>query len=217
MDDEPECNSIFLCPHCEAELPPLIREEEPFVNCPWCGKPVTLQHQEPLAAEEEPDELSALRIRQLVNNRRALFRARTWALIAAVLAMVAAAQTELTAVRYLRLRHPGLWPWLYGAGGLALVAVAIFFARSVLDYTRSLSRSALDQLPPPEGEPDFSGLSDGSQHWKMLDQMGHADAAQVEAGEQAQAEDADSDPEILSPRDQSLEEQSDDEDSSKSL
>jgi hypothetical protein len=121
--------------------------------------------------DEEPDraaELNGLRIRQLTAMRRAAYRGRSHAIIAAAAAFAVAAQLGWMSVDLLRSARLGVRPIAYGILCLAALLGAIVFLRKALQLHREASHSLLSEPPTA---PDFSTLSDGSQTVANLDSM----------------------------------------------
>jgi hypothetical protein len=121
--------------------------------------------------DERDDELDGLRIRQLAALRRGAYRARSYAIIGAVAAFVVAVQLVIMTVQYVRSHGGwGRWPSGYALFAAAAGMVGFYFARRALEVHREIRTPA--PLPPtPEGGPDFSTLSDGSQQWKNLEDI----------------------------------------------
>lgn len=161
----------LACPHCGQPLAP---PESPAsaILCRHCGEEVSLiAGDEP--AEEPPedqdDELSGMRIRQLVVMRRSAVRARSYCLIAVITCVVGVVQFAINAIYGWRARGAeALLAWLQAALALVCVSGAIFFSRKLLTYHRELQKRPLDE---PDTPPDFTTLSDGSQHWQALERM----------------------------------------------
>jgi hypothetical protein len=123
--------------------------------------------EESIADNREPDDLDGLRIRQVYQLRRSLYRARRYWLVGAGICIVAAGQI--------------LWNLLVTPGGStgmatpqAILLAAAFIAGAILclQQARRLARDARQSiLSDPERPPDLSSLSDGSQYWKNLESM----------------------------------------------
>ena len=162
----------WYCPDCGHGL--IGTEADPFLLwCERCDKrfAVPTEDREQLIAERPvggDEELDGLRIRQFAAGRRAAYRARSYAVIATTVCVVAAGQLAWYALDHTR--HVGLdvWPFAYGLGALLALLGGVFFARKTLDLHRETRRPP---PKPPEADPDFSILSDGSQHWRNLEEM----------------------------------------------
>jgi hypothetical protein len=124
--------------------------------------------------EPEPPEderpLDSLRVRQLAAARRGAYRARSYCVIALGACAVAAAQLVFMTVRHVSYAGWQLRPVGYVCGILAAAMAAAFFYRRAAEFTRELSRRP-EALAEPLTPPDFSTLSDGSHHWKNLEEM----------------------------------------------
>ena len=117
---------------------------------------------------DDERELSRLRVRQLSALRRAAYRTRSYCVIGAVGCAVAAVKLVLMTSAHAHARGWGLRPVLYVlAAAAALAGVRFFFGRAA-GLTRELNRPAQTD---PDSPPDFSTLSDGSQHWKNLEEL----------------------------------------------
>lgn len=172
MADSDEAGGGVICPHCAAALEAPAAERPSVIDCPQCGEAVLL----PGASgdvdgdenpSDEPDDLDGMRIRQVYQFRRSLYRARRYWLVGVGICVVAAGQI--------------LWKFLASpAGSVDMTpAQAIVFAVAFgiggvycLRRASQLSRAARESvLREPEHPPDLSSLSDGSQHWKNLEAM----------------------------------------------
>ncbi len=193
MDDlrsdssDDEATSRHQCPECgeafDAERNPPARG---FLQCPSCGaqfvvsdEPVDDAFNEPdrepseirIDEDRGADELDGVRIRKLTALRRAAFRARTHTLVGAVVCAVAVVQSVILTIREVYAAGINAWSATY----LLLAAIAgvgcpYFFRRSRA-IGREIGEMSSATSEPLPGEPDFSPLSDGSQHSRNLDQM----------------------------------------------
>ena len=137
--------------------------------------PVVEETQPPAREEAEPTRLNAVRVRQLSALRRSTYRIRSYYTVALGVCAVAMIQLALMTVRHVRAAGWQLRPIGYVCGILAAAMAATFCWRRMATLNR--------ELHPPRGfpvgagesqsgpQPDFSGLSDGSQTWKNLEQM----------------------------------------------
>ena len=156
--DEP---AEYACPSCGQPVAVTPRRDEQIIACPSCAGEFTV----PAAAvetdetTERDEQLDGLRIRQLATARRAAYRARSYAIIAATVCLVATGQFLWT-VRTAPLKHV-----LFAATALAGF---VYFGRLVRrlhhEATRSMDRE-------PTTSPDFTGLGDGSEPWKKLEDV----------------------------------------------
>lgn len=123
----------------------------------------------PESVREEGPTLSANRVRMLSARRRAMIRVRTWwAVAGGVLAMAAGGLGWGAAA--------GMW----GRGGVSgrEVALGLIAGACVVGFTlvarqvAAVSRAiAGTELGEPEAPPDFSGLGDGSERWRRLEEI----------------------------------------------
>ena len=172
------------CPRCGGQLPPSLADGRP-AQCPHCGAEFSVPT-EPLAAspgsldyalpDTPPDrqgdfaqELDGLRIRQVATLRRGTARARSYLVIGTIGSVVAAVNLVWMTAKHVRGYGWGLTPVGYLMFAFVVLALAVYFGRRALALHRELQAPA--PLPPVEGEPDFSTLSDGSQHWKNLEDI----------------------------------------------
>lgn len=150
-----------------------------MLNCPNCEQAVTIgtddapavpvEQAQPSAESDlsSEEELSGLKIRQISDLRRGAVRTRSWLLIGVIACAVGAVQLIFLAVSGYRasLRLAPL-----GDLALAILAVvlSIYFGVRALAAHRELQKSHLEE---PQAAPDFSTLSDGSQHSANLQKM----------------------------------------------
>lgn len=114
------------------------------------------------------DEVDSLRIRQLATLRRATYRSRSHAIIAA--AVCAGVAVQLGWVILLRVRWAG-WGWrpmVFAVLLLACLAGAIWFTRRAAEFHRAAQQATGEE---PAVQPDFSTLSDGSQRARNLEEI----------------------------------------------
>jgi len=123
---------------------------------------------EPDEQAARADELDSLRIRQLASLRRATYRSRSHAIIAA--AVCAGLAVQLGWVMLQRIRADG-WSLRLMVFALLLAAClagAIWFARRAAEFHRAAQKAGRDE---PAAQPDFSTLSDGSQRARNLEEI----------------------------------------------
>jgi hypothetical protein len=169
------------CPVCGRPLP---RDVVPlgWVQCPACGAQVELvavpsvePGDEEGTPEPPPDPdaaLNALRVRQIAALRRGGYRTRSYCFVAAAALAVVAAQLAFMGLASYRDSGGRLtWPAIYAVLVLLALWGCAHFAGRVLRLTNELRQSPTAALPPPEHEPDFSTLGDGSQQWKNLEDV----------------------------------------------
>lgn len=116
-------------------------------------------------------ELNELRIRQIVQLRRGLYRARSYLVAAAGTCFVLVLHLAWKAYDFARVY--GVRPRLAGylAGVVVIGMLGAFFVRRIRAANAELAVPALDE---PEVPPDFSTLSDGSYQWKNLERFAGA-------------------------------------------
>jgi hypothetical protein len=112
--------------------------------------------------------MSAVRVRQLSAERRGAYRLRSYCVIGAGLCVVLGIQLAAWSVTGAREAGSGAKPIGYACGAVAAGMAASYLVRRAVELTRELRKPAQEA---PEARPDFSTLSDGSQHWKNLDEM----------------------------------------------
>jgi hypothetical protein len=120
------------------------------------------------ATTESVEQLNSARIHQLTTLRRASIRSRSWFLIGAVVGFVAAVELIYKAVQNIREHGGGLQTVVFMLTAIASGTLAIFFLRRCIELHREIQTPMLHDPTTP---PDFSTLSDGSQHWKNLEEM----------------------------------------------
>ena len=120
------------------------------------------------ALDPSADQLSALRIRQFAAARRAAYRARSYAVIAAGVCAIAVVQLIWMTVRDVRTTGWGGQPIGYMLFAvIASVGVCYFISRAIALH-REAKKSA---LPDPTTPPDFSTLDNGSRRCKNLEDV----------------------------------------------
>jgi len=176
--------SALVCGQCGERID--IVETVP-TRCPRCGAEIVVgtdsepqetgeiqveaEEDDDCAAEPDPaeeDELSSLRIRQVAALRRSANRSRSHCVVIATALLVGAG--KLTVMTIQNVRSGG--QRIFSAAYVVAIALALIFAglliRRIVELTRELKQPLLsDPLEPP----DFSTLSDGSQHARHLAEM----------------------------------------------
>src|SRR3954454_15523866 len=98
MTPEP-ATAEFACPHC-GEIIAVPSSGTVEFACPQCGGTfATISDDRAPATPSREEELDALRIRQLSTLRRATYRSRSYAMIAATASVVVAVQAIALLVR----------------------------------------------------------------------------------------------------------------------
>jgi DNA-directed RNA polymerase subunit RPC12/RpoP len=171
------------CPHCRGRIEVELIEHPQLVHCPHCGEGMELaalpadgtiiNDLPPEEHKPADDDLDARRITQVAKLRRTAFRSRSWFLIGAVGCLACFGQFVWNAIALAV--HPGpsrSFSYLIAA---AWVIGAVAAASGVVWMYRRSERFRLEgeksQLAEPDREPDFTGLSDGGQAWKNLEEM----------------------------------------------
>jgi hypothetical protein len=118
--------------------------------------------------DDRSAELDGIRIRQLATLRRAAYRSRSHAIVAALVCAFAVIQAGYLLVQ--QLLHTGYSAriLLYTGFIIAGAYCAMFFTRRAVALHREATQS---HLTDPTTPPDFSTLSDGSQRWKNLEEI----------------------------------------------
>ena len=173
--------SAFECPACgqavEAAPGPVAR----LLECSACGEHFVIAAidgstdipDQAAASQAERDaqqlaELDSLRMRHLVVTRRTAMRSRTYNILGAATCLTAAA--KLVVMTVTEVRHEG---WHLRQISFVLFAIVAlspipYLLRRAAHWGRE-SRGI--KIPDPETPPDFSSLSDGSQHAKNLENL----------------------------------------------
>jgi hypothetical protein len=172
----------FVCPGCGEEIDVPAESWGQLVACPYCNAQFFASHdvanQEvvddtPLpdtqTEDARQDELNATKIRQLTALRRGAIRARSWCLITIVVCVVGSIQLLIKTGEFVWHEHRwGIRPSLFVIAVAFLLGVARFFLGRAREFKREIDKPALEDPTQP---PDFSTLSDGSQHWKNLEEL----------------------------------------------
>lgn len=174
---DPTQQEQYQCPGCGELITPAALGESLF-QCPRCGQQFFAAAGEDVPEESEtldyhsippPDQpLSELRIRQISALRRASYRSRSWVIIGAAVCLVAALKLLLSAIIDVRAGRRSA-PIGYALAAVALFMICGYLVRRALEMTHRIWQA---RQPEPTELPDFSTLSDGSQRWKNLEDMG---------------------------------------------
>ncbi|QOV88471.1 hypothetical protein [Humisphaera borealis] len=163
----------FVCPSCGKSFSPALETagSDGLIACPACGyqssyaSDVSDADRE-LALRMEVEQrtreahLNDIRVKQILTERRSLFRMRSYFVALAVTAAVAAGQLGIWS--YGRLMRGGVDLFVIGylAAILGLAVAAAVCMRQIRRYNAELATPMqTEDLPSP----DFSTLSDGSQ------------------------------------------------------
>lgn len=174
---EPTGQPQYECPGCGELVTPAALGDSLF-QCPRCGQqffaaaeegvPDDTETPDDHSSSREDEPLSELRIRQISALRRAAYRSRSWVIIAAGVCLVAAVKLLLSAIIDVRAGRRAA-PIGYALAAVALFILAAHFIRRAVEMTHRIRQTS---QPEPTEPPDFSSLSDGSQRWKNLEDMG---------------------------------------------
>jgi hypothetical protein len=177
--DGGETASEFVCPHCGQAVAFAANATAQRLTCPHCGEefvaPALDGSTDPPEPEAPPDEripredeLNALRIKHIAAERRAIYRARSWHLIAAGVCAVATAQLVWMIVQRYRAAGWGLQCTGYLLFALLACNGVSYFAVRAWRTHRDAKRSALSD---PQQTPDFSSLGDGGDAARKLEDV----------------------------------------------
>ncbi len=166
-EDQP----AVVCPACNYTITTAESPEESLTYCPACGADLEavraeadFQREQALRIEVErrqrDQQLNEVRIKQVLTERRSLFRTRSYFVVLGTAALVIAIQIAIYSVY--RLQHGGFSfrVGAYIAAFLPLLLLMRFCWRKIRQYNLEL---ATPLLPEPAADPDFSTLSDGTQ------------------------------------------------------
>jgi hypothetical protein len=168
----------FACPGCAEEVDVPAESAGRLVRCPYCNTDFFAsagQSHEAVVDDTNPeltelDRLAAfdkLRIQNHTKLRMAAIRARSWWLIALVLALLVEVDMVINAIVY-------LWAHSWGWAILRLILGTIAFLaarhahRRAAEFKLESQQSALEEPTVP---PDFSTLNNGSDRWKELENI----------------------------------------------
>lgn len=163
--------SLF-CANCSAEIAVAADGRWPQ-QCPACGELVVVNDEDETesAQEQHPadGEIEEAKIRRIVRDRRALVRTRTYYIVVLTACLVLAVQVAIRCVVAMRAGDSAALAMGWGAGVLLLLWIGVMMPARIRELSTRINMSDLGQ---PETPPDFSGLSDGSQHARNLDELG---------------------------------------------
>jgi predicted RNA-binding Zn-ribbon protein involved in translation (DUF1610 family) len=173
--------AAFQCPSCGQTVEAAPEETARLLACPNCGEHLLIPaidgstelRDEAEAAREEvalgkEAELDGLRMRNVVALRRTAMRSRSYAIVGGCACVVGAVKLGLMTYDEVKVAGWGVWPTAF----VGLIALAVWAARYCFRRAAHWAREgAATVLPEPETPPDFSTLSDGSQHAKNLEQI----------------------------------------------
>jgi hypothetical protein len=183
-DQTSDASSISRCAGCGAQITAADAESG---RCPHCGEAIVdppaltspandefaviaddEEESEKEAETTKEEELSALRIHQISALRRGAYRARSHCIVIAAAFLFCAIELGIMAVKNLRTHGHRVFLTAY----VATAVLALFFAGKLFRRIRELTQEVNQPLlADPAEPPDFSTLSDGSQHAQHLAQM----------------------------------------------
>ena len=151
------------CAHCKSQF--FVPDDDSTIDDETSLYEAVNQHSatEPL--------LSGRHIRAVSLEQRAVYRNRTWVIVAALVCLGTAGQSFWLA--YVASRS-GDWPRMaaYVVLAFGLVVGAAWFGRKAKAFT---AEAAAMKMREPETPPDFSTLSSGTQFVSALEQMTDAE------------------------------------------
>ncbi|HEY7116293.1 MAG TPA: hypothetical protein VH475_06895 [Tepidisphaeraceae bacterium] len=180
----------FTCPHCEQAVEGTAGDVAQLVECPACHESFVIPSRQgsfelPSGPEDpgdaggaqDDDELDAVRMRHVVVQRRAAIRSRSYALIGAGACLIGGIQLCIMAYHEVRAAGWGMRPGSFLLFALATAIGVLYFLGRAAYWQRESAGSA---IPDPTTPPDFSSLSDGSQHARNLEALMPAEAQKKE-------------------------------------
>lgn len=170
---------IYTCPGCGEQVSIDAGTLEPTAICPYCSIQFAVDSGLAIDAEDyqrarraleanHQAELDSLRIRQISAMKRAAYRTRSYAILAAFTCAVAIGQLIFMAVQQIRWSGWNVWAIAYFLLTPLCLWVALHFIRKAAALHREARQTI---LPEPASPPDFSALSDGSDRWKNLENI----------------------------------------------
>jgi predicted RNA-binding Zn-ribbon protein involved in translation (DUF1610 family) len=166
MDQTPQ---ETRCPSCQQVVPPDEQGSLPAI-CPHCGAMLVVDDEVEDSQDQQfsEQELEEINIRRIVRERRAMIRTRSYYLVGLVACAVMALQFAINAGMLIRdrgfSRRATMW--------LLLIVAAVILGLDMLKRIRTVNAEmAKPLLEEPKAPPDFTALSDGSQHAKNLEKL----------------------------------------------
>jgi DNA-directed RNA polymerase subunit RPC12/RpoP len=152
---------LLECPDCEERF--LIPAQDGSTDLPEETGPSDAQND-----ERDLSELDSLRMRHMVVTRRTAMRSRTYNLLGAAACLMGAIKLGIETVK--EFRATGFHVHQVAAVLVALIALFAvrFFLKRAAHWARQSQGS---KIPDPETPPDFTPLSDGSQHARNLEDL----------------------------------------------
>ena len=178
-DAVPPDNERFRCPGCEEEVDVPVEAVDRLVRCPYCNtdffaseemsRETVVDDTDEAAGRTRDDEINAVRVRHFSALRMAAIRTRSWWIVGATIAVLAAVEFFAKAALIAMDNHRwGGWSTLCAA----VVVAAVWFARFAWRQVRQI-QTEIDRptLTDPDTPPDFSTLGDGRDAWKRLENI----------------------------------------------
>jgi hypothetical protein len=165
MDDS---RKTIRCEKCGRKITAAEDGEYPS-TCPGCGQLLVIAGAEEPRREDRDDEIEAAAIRRIVVERRALLRTRGYYLVLTWACVALAAQMMWMMAHALTNGGWQNWLVIYPAAALFLLVMGRDLWMRARKLGEQVRKSALAE---PSLPPDFKDLSDGSQKWNNLDQLG---------------------------------------------
>jgi len=179
MAEEIEPTNEFSCPECGQAVRVDVQPAAQLIECPACaahfvvpgldGSTEVTDAPAPEHPHEDHSDLDSLRMRHIVVVRRAAMRSRTYCIVGAAASLIGAIQLVILTVREVRWAGWNLRAASFIVMAVGLVYCMIWLMRRAAHWNRE-SRPQPD-VTEPQTPPDFSTLSDGSQHARNLEQM----------------------------------------------
>lgn len=173
MDDPGQESSdeviAMHCPHCGIAVEVTVRQAGTEVSCPDCREVFEVRLEgEGREAPAVKEKLDALRVRQMMLARRAVYRGWGFMMFGAGICVVSAVQLLFNAYKAIRDGASRDWVVLYTAVAVLLIVLAAKLWVRGKQLKREVEKPMLE---PPAAPPDFTGLSDGTQHAQNLERM----------------------------------------------
>jgi hypothetical protein len=178
-DGFPTAPVAYECPECGQTIQAIPGPVARLLHCPACGNHFVIaaidgstdvpeEGAEAEKNERELEELDSLRMRHLVVTRRTAMRSRTYNILGAAACLTGAAKLVLMTVTEVRAAGWHLRQVSFVMFTLVALSPISFLLRRAAHWARE-SRGA--KIPDPETPPDFTPLSDGSQHARNLEEL----------------------------------------------
>ena len=129
---------IYQCPGCGSEVEVTLTTEPQILPCPHCHNEFEVS-----AVQVDNDRLDTSHIRKIASERRATYRARSYAIIAAGVCLVAAIQLISMTIAHVRLRGWTMQPVGYVLFALLACLATVYFVRRAIELHRQAVNSRL--------------------------------------------------------------------------